>query len=42
VRYSADGATTASLVMRGRTGTVRTVHAEHRWDKLHAVSEVAY
>jgi len=42
VRYSSDGATTASLVMRSRTGTVRTVHAEHRWDKLREISEVEY
>jgi fructose-1,6-bisphosphatase II len=34
VRYTAAGATTASLVMRGRSGTVRTVLAEHRADKL--------
>lgn len=37
VRYTATGATTESLVIRGRSGTIRTVHAEHRADKLHAV-----
>ena len=42
VRYNTDGPTTASLVMRGRTGTVRTVHAEHRWSKLRELSPVAY
>ena len=42
VRYNTDGPTTASLVMRGRTGTVRTVHAEHRWSKLRELSTVAY
>jgi fructose-1,6-bisphosphatase II len=42
VRYSSEGATTASLVMRSRTGTVRTILAEHQWDKLRAISEVSY
>jgi fructose-1,6-bisphosphatase II len=42
VRYNTDGPSTESLVMRGRTGTVRTVHAEHRWSKLRALSTVAY
>jgi fructose-1,6-bisphosphatase II len=34
VTYSRDGATTESLVMRGRSGTVRHVHARHRAEKL--------
>jgi fructose-1,6-bisphosphatase II len=42
VRYNADGPTTQSLVMRGKTGTVRSVFAEHRWDKLRDISSVAY
>ena len=42
VRYTTDGPTTASLVMRGKTGTVRTVFAEHRWEKLREISPVAY
>ena len=42
VRYGADGPTTASLVMRGKTGTVRTVYAEHRFEKLREISPVAY
>jgi fructose-1,6-bisphosphatase II len=42
VRYRTDGPTTASLVMRGKTGTVRTVYAEHRWEKLREMSPVAY
>jgi fructose-1,6-bisphosphatase II len=37
VRYTASGATTESLVIRGRSGTVRTVTAEHRLHKLHQV-----
>jgi len=42
VRYTAGGATTASLVMRGRSGTLRTVVAEHRLDKLRELSAVPY
>ena len=42
VHYTAGGATTDSIVIRGKTGTWRTVHAEHRWDKLMAISQIAY
>ena len=42
VRYSGDGAETFSVVMRSRSGTVRTVHSRHRWDKLMRISQVAY
>jgi hypothetical protein len=28
--------------MRGKTGTVRTIHAQHRWDQLMTVSQIAY
>ncbi|MCC6187577.1 MAG: class II fructose-bisphosphatase [Anaerolineales bacterium] len=42
VHYTGEGATTASIVMRGRTGTIRAIHAEHRWDKLRALSQVPY
>lgn len=34
VRYRGDGATTQSIVMRSRSGTVRVVTAEHVWRKL--------
>ncbi len=34
VAYNADGATTESLVMRSRSGTVRRVSGEHTFDKL--------
>jgi fructose-1,6-bisphosphatase II len=34
VRFTGQGATTHSLVMRGRTGTLRTIAAEHRGDWL--------
>lgn len=42
VRYSADGATTESIVIRGRSGTRRTMHAEHRLGKLMKISPIAY
>jgi fructose-1,6-bisphosphatase II len=42
VRYTPNGAITESLVMRSRSGTIRTIRAEHRWDKLTAISRVAY
>jgi fructose-1,6-bisphosphatase II len=34
VRYDEDGAITYSMVMRSRSGTVRYVEAEHRFEKL--------
>jgi fructose-1,6-bisphosphatase II len=34
VRYTDEGATTYSMVMRSRSGTVRYVEAEHRFEKL--------
>jgi fructose-1,6-bisphosphatase II len=34
VRYTHDGATTDSLVMRSRSGTVRRIEAEHALEKL--------
>jgi fructose-1,6-bisphosphatase II len=34
VRYSRDGASTESLVMRSRSGTVRRIEAEHALEKL--------
>jgi len=42
VRYSTDGATTESIVIRGRSGTRRTMHAEHRLGKLMKISPIAY
>ncbi|CAA9466062.1 MAG: Fructose-1,6-bisphosphatase, GlpX type, partial [uncultured Segetibacter sp.] len=42
VRYTAGGAVTTSLVLRGRTGTVRRMRAEHRWDRLTPLSPIAY
>jgi fructose-1,6-bisphosphatase II len=37
VRYRGPGATTESLVMRSRSGTVRRIHARHDRSKLRAV-----
>lgn len=42
VRYYGDGATTDSLVVRGMTGTVRQITAQHRIDKLRQFSAVKY
>ena len=42
VHYSGDGASTVSIVMRGKTGTVRKIHANHRLDKLREISQVVY
>jgi fructose-1,6-bisphosphatase II len=38
VRYTQDGAITDSIVMRSRSGTIRRVEAEHRFEKLTALS----
>jgi fructose-1,6-bisphosphatase II len=42
VHYNANGATTQSMVMRSRSGTVRTVNAMHRLDKLRNYASVDY
>lgn len=42
VKYTGDGASTSSLVMRSRTGTVRQIIATHRWDRLMAHSTIHY
>jgi fructose-1,6-bisphosphatase II len=42
VRYHEDGATTSSIVMRARSGTVRYVEAEHRFSKLEAFTGREY
>src|SRR5690349_24948811 len=36
VHFRAHGATSQSLVMRSRSGTVRLITSEHRFEKLHA------
>ncbi len=42
VAYSADGASTSSMVMRSRSGTVRYIEAEHRFEKLERFSPIEY
>ncbi len=42
VKYSAHGASTHSLVMRSKSGTVRFVESRHRLDKLAMYAQVAY
>jgi fructose-1,6-bisphosphatase II len=42
VRYRGGGATTHSLVMRSRSGTIRYVESEHRLTKLMAYSSVDF
>jgi fructose-1,6-bisphosphatase II len=42
VRYRGSGATTESLVMRSRSGTVRRIHARHDRAKLRAVTGGRY
>lgn len=42
VRYTEDGATTYSIVMRSRSGTVRHIEAEHRFSKLEHYSPIDY
>lgn len=34
VRYNIEGATTESIVMRSKSGTIRRITAEHRWEAL--------
>jgi fructose-1,6-bisphosphatase II len=42
VRYSGHGAETHSLVIRGKTGTVRWIEGKHNFDKLNPISEIEY
>ncbi|GAA2012339.1 class II fructose-bisphosphatase [Catenulispora yoronensis] len=42
VHYTGGGATTQSLVMRSKSGTVRMIDSEHRLDKLRQYSSVAF
>ena len=42
VRYHDFGATTQSLVMRSRAGTVRFVSARHPLDKLREFSQIEF
>ncbi|MET9763819.1 class II fructose-bisphosphatase [Streptomyces sp. NPDC006372] len=42
VRYRAENATTDSIVMRSRSGTVRRISSEHRLSKLRAYSAIDF
>jgi fructose-1,6-bisphosphatase II len=42
VHYDSGGATTSSLVMRSKSGTVRTVNARHRLSKLQEYSSIEF
>ena len=42
VRYRSGGATTHSLVMRSRSGTIRSIRSEHQFSKLRAYATVDF
>ena len=42
VSYTGQGATTHSMALRGKTGSVRYIEAYHAWDKLMRFSAVKY
>jgi fructose-1,6-bisphosphatase II len=42
VRYRAGGASTHSLVMRSRSGTIRQIISEHKLSKLKAYADVDF
>ena len=42
VRYRAGGATTHSMVMRSKSGTIRSIQSEHRLTRLGAYSSVNF
>lgn len=42
VKYYSHGARTESLVIRGKTGTVRTIIALHNFHKLNPISQIEY
>jgi len=42
VEYVAGGATSESLVMRSRSGTIRRIQTEHHWRKLQRISGDRY
>ncbi len=42
VRTTREGAITETLVMRSRSGTIRTIRSEHRWSKLEKIAQVEY
>jgi fructose-1,6-bisphosphatase II len=42
VRFRGDGASTQSLVMRSKSGTIRRIDATHRWRKLMSYSSIKF
>jgi fructose-1,6-bisphosphatase II len=42
VHFTGTGAVTHSLVMRGKTGTVRKIEAHHSFDRLMQISSIDY
>jgi fructose-1,6-bisphosphatase II len=42
VQFVSDGASTSSIVMRSRTGTIRRIDATHRLDKLSGLSGLQF
>ncbi len=42
VRYWGDGASTQSLVMRSKSGTIRKIDAQHKWQKLMRYSALKF
>jgi fructose-1,6-bisphosphatase II len=42
VRYRGDGATTETLVMRSKSGTIRKIQSNHKWHKLLRYSALQY
>ncbi len=42
VRYRGDGATTETLSMRSKSGTIRRISATHKWQKLMRYSSLEY
>lgn len=42
VRYTGHGGDTHSLVIRGMTGSIRWIMANHNFDKLNPISEIEY
>src|SRR6476660_8200428 len=42
VKYWPDGASTHSMVMRSRSGTVRSIESEHSFEKLERFSPIQY
>lgn len=42
VRYYAGGATTHSMMVRSKSGTMRLIEAQHRWQKLMLISQLPF